>query len=70
MGEYLLYKSGVLVGGVYDDRLLIKITANNGKFDLETALPYDGAKSMYFVDDLEDKEKLAQIIRDTYGDLK
>ena len=70
MGEYLLYKSGVLVGGVYDDRLLIKITANNGKFDLETALPYDGAKPMYFVDDLEDKEKLAQIIRDTYGDLK
>ena len=70
MGEYLLYKSGVLVGGVYDDRLLIKITANNGKFGLEKALPYDGAKSMYFVDDLEDKEKLAQIIRDTYGDLK
>ena len=69
MGEYLLYKNGVLFGGVYDDRLLIKITKNNAKFGFEKAVPYDGAKSMYLVDDLENKEKLAELVNDTYKDL-
>ena len=69
MGEYLLYKSGVLFGGIYDDRLLVKITANNAKYGLDKALPYGGAKPMYLVADVEDKEKLKRIIFDTYKDL-
>ena len=70
MGEYLLYKSGVLFGGIYDNRLLIKITKNNAKYGMSKALPYDGAKPMYLADDLENKEKLKDIVYDTYKDLK
>ncbi|MBP5467334.1 MAG: TfoX/Sxy family protein, partial [Clostridia bacterium] len=54
MGEYLLYKSGVLFGGIYDNRLLVKITESNKKYGLTTALTYDGAKPMYFIDDVDD----------------
>lgn len=69
MGEYLLYKSGVLFGGIYDNRLLVKITESNKKYGLTTALPYDGAKSMYLVGDVDDKEKLKNIVVDTYKGL-
>ena len=69
MGEYLLYKSGVLFGGIYDNRLLIKITEKNSKYGFNKALPYDGAKPMYFVDNVDDKEKLAQVVGDTYKGL-
>ena len=69
MGEYLLYKSGVLFGGIYDNRLLIKITESNKKYCLEKALPYDGAKSMYCIDDIDDREKLKDIVSDTYKGL-
>lgn len=69
MGEYLLYYDGVLFGGIYDNRLLVKITENNQKYGMEKALPYDGAKPMYSVGDLDDKEKLKNIISDTYKDL-
>ena len=65
MGEYLLYKDGALFGGIYDNRLLIKITDTNKKYGLECVLPYSGAKHMYLVDDLDDKEKLKNIISDT-----
>ena len=70
MGEYLLYKNGVLFGGIYDDRLLIKITKSNAKYGLEKAVPYDGAKPMLLVEDVDDKEKLRNIVLDTYKDLK
>lgn len=69
MGEYLLYKSGVLFGGIYDNRLLVKITESNKKYDMPVVLPYDGAKPMYFVDDLDDKEILKNIVSDTYKGL-
>ena len=69
MGEYLLYKSRVLFGGIYDNRLLVKITESNKKYGLEKAIPYDGAKPMYFVDDVDDKEKLKNIVFDTYKGL-
>ena len=69
MGEYLLYKSGVLFGGIYDNRLLIKITESNKKYDMPTAVPYDGAKPMYLADDLDDKEKLKKVVSDTFRDL-
>ena len=65
MGEYLLYKDGVLFGGIYDNRLLVKITDTNKKYGLDSALPYSGAKPMYLVHDVDDKEKLNNIISDT-----
>lgn len=69
MGEYLLYKSGVLFGGIYDNRLLVKITEHNKKYGMDNALPYQGAKPMFFVDCPEDKETLKNIVSDTYKDL-
>ena len=65
MGEYLLYKDGVLFGGIYDNRLLVKITDTNKKYGLDSALPYFGAKPMYSVHDVDDKEKLKNIVSDT-----
>lgn len=69
MGEYLLYYNGILFGGIYDSRVLVKIVNGNKKYDMEEAIPYEGAKMMYFVDDLEDSEKLKSIVLDTCRDL-
>ena len=68
MGEYLLYYKGVLFGGIYDNRFLIKITYNNKKYHLEESIPYKNAKPMYLIDS-EDKELIKNIIIDTYNDL-
>ena len=70
MGEYLLYYNSILFGGIYDDRLLIKKTENNKKYNMEESIPYDGAKSMYLVDDIDNRESLKDIVIDTYNDLK
>ena len=70
MGEYLLYYNGVLFGGIYDDRLLVKIVDNNKKYNMQESIPYDGAKPMYLVDDVDNQEILRDIILDTYKDLK
>ena len=68
MGEYLLYADGVLFGGIYDDRLLVKITSGNSSFGMSEALPYEGAKKMYLVDEVDDKERLAKIVDITIKD--
>ena len=65
MGEFLLYADGVLFGGIYDDRLLVKITPGNGEFEMSEALPYEGAKPMYLVDEVDDRERLKEIIERT-----
>ena len=70
MGEFLLYYGGILFGGIYDDRLLVKIVPENTKFDLKEVVPYDGAKPMYFVEDIDNKEKLAKITNATIASLK
>ena len=69
MGEFLLYSNGVLFGGIYDDRLLIKIVPENEKFKMAEAIPYPGGKPLYFVEDVDDKEKLAEIIDATIKEL-
>ena len=69
MGEFLLYADGVLFGGIYDDRLLVKITPSNSDFGMSEALPYEGAKPMYLVDEVDDKERLKEIIEETTRDL-
>ena len=69
MGEYLLYYNKVLFGGIYDNRLLVKITDNNKKYNMKESIPYDGAKSMYLVSDLDNTELLNSIVLSTYKDL-
>ena len=70
MGEFLLYLDGVLFGGIYDDRMLVKIVPENAEFDMSEAIPYDGAKPMYFVEDVDDVEKLKEIVILTKGGLR
>lgn len=70
MGEYLLYYKKMLFGGIYDNRLLVKITKNNMKYNMSEAIPYDGAKPMFLVDDVDNKDVLENIILDTYNGLK
>ena len=65
MGEFLLYSNGVLFGGIYDDRLLVKIAPENMHYKMSESTPYKGAKSMYLVEDVDDKRKLAEIIKNT-----
>ena len=65
MGEFLLYSNNVLFGGIYDDRLLVKIVPENGQYKMSKEIPYDSAKPMYFIEDIDDKEKLAGIVNDT-----
>ena len=70
MGEYLLYYNGILFGGIYDDRLLVKIVDNNKKYNMQESIPYESAKPMYLVDDVDNQEVLRDIILDTCKDLK
>ena len=70
MGEYLLYYNNILFGGIYDDRLLVKIVPNNKKYNLEEAIPYETAKPMYYVEDVDNIDLLKEIILDTYKGLK
>ncbi len=70
MGEYLLCYDGVLFGGIYDDRLLVKKVSSNKKYNMQESIPYDGAKSMYLVDDIENQEMLRDIVLDTCNELK
>ena len=70
MGEYLLYYNGLLFGGIYDDRLLVKIVDDNKKYNMQESIPYESAKSMYLVDDVDNQEVLRDIVLDTYKDLK
>ena len=70
MGEYLLYYNSILFGGIYDDRLLVKIVDGNKKYNMKESIPYDGAKPMYFVDDVDNQKVLINIVIDTCKDLK
>lgn len=65
MGEFLLYSAGTLFGGIYNDRLLVKIVPENEQYKMSESTPYDGAKPMYLVEDIDDKEKLAEIVKMT-----
>ena len=65
MGEYLLYYNNILFGGIYDDRLLVKIVETNKKYNMSEEIPYETAKPMYLVDDVDNKELLKEIIIET-----
>ena len=61
MGEYLLYSSGKLFGGVYDDRFLVKDTPASRAALSMTEIPYDGASAMMLVD-MEDRGSVANLV--------
>jgi TfoX/Sxy family transcriptional regulator of competence genes len=70
MGEYLLYYNGILFGGIYDDRLLVEIVDSNKKYNMQESIPYENAKPMYLVDDVDNQESLRDIVLDTCKGLK
>ena len=71
MGEYIIYYKDKIVGGVYDDRFLLKPVKAavsrmaQPRFDL----PYDGAKEMLVADDIENKEFMAELLNAMYAEL-
>ena len=71
MGEYILYYRGKLIGGIYDDRFLVKPVKSAVTMmpDARMELPYDGAKEMLLVDNVDDREFLQKLVRAMYPDL-
>lgn len=69
MGEYMLYKDGVIFGGVYDNRFLIKKTKSLESSGLKEQIPYPGAKPMLLVDS-EDPDEIKDIVNKVINDMK
>ena len=71
MGEYIIYYRGKIIGGIYDDRFLIKPVKSAMAMmpDASMELPYEGAKEMVLVDDLDDKEFLTELLDGMYDEL-
>ena len=71
MGEFIIYYKGKIIGGIYDDRLLVKPmqSAINYMPNAVYELPYDGAKEMLLVDDVDNKEFLIGLFDAVYDDL-
>ena len=71
MGEYILYYKGKVIGGIYDDRFLVKPVKSAKKMmpDASMELPYEGAKEMLLVDNVENKEFLKELLEAMYGEL-
>lgn len=71
MGEFIIYYRGKVVGGIYDDRLLVK-PVKSAIALMPTAsheLPYEGAKEMILVDKIDDSEFLCNLIISMYDEL-
>ncbi len=71
MGEYIIYYRGKVVGGIYDDRFLVKpVKAAVAMMpDADMELPYEGAKEMLLVDDVENREFLRELLDAMYPEL-
>lgn len=71
MGEYILYYGDKIIGGIYDDRFLVKVTKSSREKmpDAELELPYEGAKEMLLVDDVENSEFLRDLLEAMYPEL-
>ena len=71
MGEFIIYYRGKIVGGIYDDRLLVKPVKSAISY-MPTApyeLPYEGAKEMLLVDEVDNKDFLAGLFNAMYSEL-
>ena len=71
MGEYILYYRGRVFGGIYDDRLLVKPvpTAVKHMPHATMELPYEGAKEMILVEDVDNREVLCELVRSMWEEL-
>ena len=71
MGEYILYYRGKVFGGIYDDRFLVKPVPTAVKLmpDAELELPYDGAKEMLLVDDVDNRDFLCKLVMNIWEEL-
>ena len=69
MGEYLLYYKGILFGEIYDNQVLLKRVESNKRYHMQEQIPYKGAKPMYLVEDIENKELLKEMVIETCKDL-
>ncbi|SFQ46110.1 TfoX/Sxy family protein [Pseudobutyrivibrio ruminis] len=71
MGEYIIYYRGKIVGGIYDDRFLVKNVKAASELmpDASLELPYEGAKEMFLVDDIDNKSFLKELLEAMYEEL-
>lgn len=69
MGEFILYKDGIIFGGIYDDRFLVKKTVSMSESGLKEQIPYPSAKSMLLIDS-EDPDEIKEIVLNIVNDLK
>ena len=71
MGEFIIYYRGKIVGGIYDDRLLVKPTKSAIAYmaDPVYEAPYEGAKEMLLVDEVDQKEFLTGLFHAMYEEL-
>ena len=71
MGEYIIYYRGKIIGGVYDNRFLVKPVKSALSMMPEAAreLPYEGAKEMLLVDNVENRGFLRELIESMYEEL-
>ena len=71
MGEFIIYYKGKIVGGIYDDRFLVKPTKSAKKLmpDASLELPYEGANKMLMVDEVEDREFLENLLNAMVSEL-
>ena len=71
MGEYIIYYRGKIVGGIYDDRFLVKPTESARALmpDARMELPYEGSKQMLLVDNVESREFLQELMESIYDEL-
>ncbi|MCQ2533363.1 MAG: TfoX/Sxy family protein [Clostridia bacterium] len=71
MSEYILYINGRIFGGIYDNRFMVKITSSSKKImpDADEELPYEGAKPMLLVTEVDNRDFLKLLIESMYPEL-
>ena len=71
MGEYIIYHRGRIVGGIYDERFLVKPVKSAVAMmpDAGRELPYEGAKEMLLVDNVENRDFLRELVEAMYDEL-
>ena len=71
MGEFIIYYQGKIVGGIYDDRFLVKPTKSAVAMmpNASMELPYEGSKEMLLVDNVENRDFLRELVEAMYDEL-
>ena len=71
MGEFIIYYHGKIIGGIYDNRLLIKPTESVLKIipDAKMEIPYPKGKPMIMIPDIENRELLVKLFNAIYSEL-